>query len=97
MKILVLQKLKKMPNIVVLHRGVDENENNKSKQIPHNQIARIKGTYNNVLISVAGGETSRDVIRTFFNDADIAVIWKSFYENPQATAELANSFLKLIK
>ena len=83
--------------MVVLHRGVDENERNREKQIPHHQIHRIKGTYGNVLISVAGGETSRDVIRTFFNDSDIAVIWRSFYEAPENTAQLAQDFLKLVK
>lgn len=93
----ILQKLKKLPNVVVLHRGVDENEKNKEKRIPHEQIHRIKGAYNDVLISVAGGETLRDVIRTFFNDSDIAVVWKSFYQSPRDTAKLAQEFLKLIK
>ena len=93
----ILQKLRKLPTIVVLHRGVDENEKNREKQIPHDQIHRIKGTYGNVLISVAGGETPRDVVRTFFNDSDIAVIWRSFYEAPEDTANLARAFLKLVK
>ena len=93
----VLQKLKNLPNIVVLHRGVDENVNNREKTIPLDQIRRIKGAYNNILISVAGGETTRDVTRTFFNDSDIAVVWRSFYENPQNTAKIAEDFLKLIK
>ncbi len=93
----ILQKLKKLPTIVVLHRGVDESERNKEKRIPHEQIHRIKGAYGKVLISVAGGETPRDVIRTFFNDADIAVIWRSFYESPENTANLAREFLKLVK
>jgi len=93
----ILQKLRKLPTVVVLHRGVDENVRNREKQIPHNQIHRIKGTYNNVLVSVAGGETPRDVIRTYFNDADIAVVWRSFYEAPKETANLVNEFLKLVK
>lgn len=93
----ILQKLKKLPNVVVLHRGVDENERNREKQIPHSQIHRIKGTYSKVLISVAGGETPRDVVRTFFNDADIAVIWRSFYDDPYNTLKLANEFLKAVK
>lgn len=93
----VLQKLKKRPRIVVLHRGVDENERNREKRIPHEQIHRIKGTYDNILISVAGGEKTRDVTRTFFNDADIAVVWKSIYESPQDTASLAAEFLKLVR
>ena len=93
----ILQKLKKLPTVVVLHRGVDENEKNREKQIRHDQIRQIKGTYGKVLISVAGGETTRDVIRTFFNDSDIAVIWRSFYEAPENTAKLAQDFLKLVK
>ena len=93
----ILQKLKKLPAIVVLHRGVDENEKNKGKKIPLDQIHRIKGTYGKVLISVAGGETPRDVISTFFNDSDIAVIWRSFYEAPENTANLTRDFLKLVK
>lgn len=93
----ILPKLKKLPTIVVLHRGVDENEKNREKQIPHNQIHRIKGTYGNVFISVAGGETTRDVIRTFFNDSDIAVVWRPFYDKPGNTTNLAKEFLKLMK
>lgn len=93
----ILQKLKKLPTIVVLHRGVDENERNREKRIPYEQIHRIKGTYGKVLISVAGGETPRDVVRTFFNDSDIAVIWRSFYESPENTTKLAEGFLKLVK
>lgn len=93
----VLQKLKKLPDIVVLHRGVDEHFLNREKQIPLDQITRIKGAYGKVLISVAGGETTREVISDFFNGADIAVVWRSFYENPKKTENLANDFLKLIK
>jgi bifunctional enzyme Fae/Hps len=93
----VLQKLKKLPDIVVLHRGVDEHALNREKQIPLDQITRIRGAYGKVLISVAGGETTREVISDFFNGADIAIVWRSFYENPENTAALARDFLKLIK
>ena len=92
----VLQKLTKLPDIVVLHRGVDENELNKEKQIPHNQIRRIISTYSNVLISIAGGETLRDVQRTFFNDSNIAVVWRAFYEDPSATSDLIRDYLNKI-
>lgn len=93
----ILQKLERLPTVVVLHRGVDENERNREKKIPHEQIHKIKGTYNKILVSVAGGETPRDVIRSFFNDADIVVVWRSFYESPENTAKIAEEFLKLIK
>jgi len=93
----VLQKLKNIPNIVVLHRGADENVNNREKILPLDQIRRIKGAYNNIIISVAGGETTREVMRTFFNDSNIAVVWRSFYENPQNATRLAEDFLKLTR
>lgn len=93
----ILQKLKSLPTVVVLHRGVDENEQNREKQLPLDQIHRIKGTYGNVMISVAGGEKTSDVIKTFFNDADIAVVWRLFYDSPRNTTDLAHDFLKQIK
>ena len=93
----VLQKLKTLPDIVVLHRGVDEHDRNREKQIPLDQITRIKGAYGKVLISVAGGETTREVVSDFFNGADIAVIWRRFYDKPAETAALAKDFLKLIR
>jgi bifunctional enzyme Fae/Hps len=92
----VLQKLNPLPDIVVLHRGVDENELDKDKLLPLHLIHRIKGTYP-IVISVAGCETLREITSTIFNDADIAVVWRSFYESPEQTAELANNFLKIIK
>ncbi|HOX30231.1 MAG TPA: orotidine 5'-phosphate decarboxylase [Candidatus Paceibacterota bacterium] len=93
----VLQKLKNLPDIVVLHRGADEHILNREKQIPLNQITRIKGAYGKILISIAGGETTREVVSDFFNGADIAVVWRSFYEKPKDTSTLAQDFLKLIK
>lgn len=91
----ILQKLKKLPDIVVLHRGVDE-QLNKEKMIPHHNINRIKGAYN-ILISVAGGENLKDVTRTYFNGAEIAVVWRSFFDEPSKVGELAEQFLTTIK
>lgn len=91
-----LSKIKKPPTVVILHRGVDETEKNKEKQIPLNQIRRIKGTYN-VMISIAGGDSIREVQRAIFNDADIVVVWKSFYQNTGETAQLASQFLNEIR
>ncbi|HPL01856.1 MAG TPA: orotidine 5'-phosphate decarboxylase [bacterium] len=92
----VLKKLKKLPDVVMLHRGVDESEFSKEKQIPFYQIKQIKGNYN-TLVAVAGGDTIREVQRAIFNDADIVVVWKSFYQPSSETAQLAESFLKEIK
>lgn len=92
----ILQKLRILPDIVVLHRGVDEGQDNRERMLPHHLINRIKGTYQ-LFISVAGGETIREVQRTYFNNADIAVVWRPFYEQPEQMAELAQQFLMTVK
>lgn len=92
----VLKKLKKLPTVVMLHRGVDETELSTEKQIPFYQIKQIKGNYD-VLVAVAGGDTIREAQRAIFNDADIVVVWKNFYQSSTETAKLAESFLQEIK
>ncbi|MDO8559203.1 MAG: orotidine 5'-phosphate decarboxylase / HUMPS family protein [bacterium] len=92
----ILRKLKKLPNVVILHRGVDEETFSKDKPIPYQQINKIRANCD-VLIAVAGGDTVREVQRAIFNDANIVVVWKDFYESSLETAELAKEFLKEIK
>jgi len=92
----VLRQLKKPPAAVILHRGVDEEQFNREKQIPYHEIQRIKGNYN-IMVSIAGGDTAREVQRAFFNSADIAVVWKNFYSATNQTINIANEFLKEIK
>jgi bifunctional enzyme Fae/Hps len=92
----VLKKLKNLPDIVVLHRGVDETEFSKEKQIPFYQINQIKDNFD-VLVSVAGGDTIEEVQRAILNGADIVVVWKAFYQSTAETTKLAEEFLKEIK
>lgn len=92
----VLRALRKVPPVVILHRGVDEERDNREKQIPLHEIRRIKGNYN-IMISIAGGDTVREVQRSIFNDADIVVVWKAVYHKTEETVELVNGFLKEIK
>lgn len=92
----ILRKLKKMPTVVVLHRGVDEEAFDKNKPIPYVQINKIRSSFD-VMIAVAGGDTIREVQRAIFNDADIAVVWKNFYSPSSNTGILAEEFLKEIK
>ncbi len=92
----VLRALKKVPQVVIIHRGVDEERFNREKQIPLHEIRRIKGAYD-IMISIAGGDTLREVQRSIFNDADIVVIWKSVFQKTEETVELVNGFLKEIK
>lgn len=92
----VLRKLKKLPTIVVLHRGVDEETFDKNKPIPYLQINKIRSSFD-VMISIAGGDTIREAQRAAFNDADIVVVWKNFYNPSSNTGQLAEEFLKEIK
>lgn len=92
----VLSELKTKPRVVILHRGVDEERDNKSKMLPLQEIRRIKGAHD-MLIAVAGGDTPREVQSAIFNDTDIVVIWKSVYENTDETIDLVNNFFKEIK
>ncbi|MBU0598091.1 orotidine 5'-phosphate decarboxylase [Patescibacteria group bacterium] len=94
--LIVLKKLKKVPDVVMLHRGVDETEFSKERQIPFYQIKQIKGAYD-IMVSIAGGDQIREVQRAVFNDADIVVAWKDFYRLSSDTATLANQFLHEVK
>lgn len=89
----VLGKLRKRPKVVILHRGVDEERVNREKQLPFWAIQRITGTYD-VMIAIAGGDTSREVQRAAFNGAHIVVVWKDFYSSTANTRALAQEFLK---
>jgi bifunctional enzyme Fae/Hps len=92
----VLRLLKKTPDVVLLHRGVDEENFNKNKPIPFVQINKVLSSYN-VIISIAGGDTIREVQRAVFNGANIVVVWKEFYNSNEKTGELAREFLNEIK
>lgn len=92
----ILRQLKKLPAVVVLHRGVDEETYNKNKPIPYIQINKVRASYN-VQIALAGGDTIREVQRAIFNDADIVIVWKDFYTATNETGNLAEEFLRVIK
>lgn len=92
----VLRQLKKLPQVVILHRGVDEEAFNPEKEIPFHEIQRIKSNYD-IMIAIAGGDTFEEARRAIFNDADIVVVWKSFYKSTAETAKLAEEFLKEIR
>jgi bifunctional enzyme Fae/Hps len=91
-----LRQLKKLPQVVILHRGVDEETFNPEKEIPFYEIQRIKSSYD-IMVAVAGGDTFDEARRAIFNDADIVVVWKSFYKSSAETAKLAEEFLKEIR
>ena len=92
----VMRQYRRPPDVVILHRGVDEEKFNKNKPIPYVQIHKIRSSYN-VMISIAGGDSIREVQRAIFNDANIVVVWKEFYNATGTTGNLAEEFLKQIK
>ena len=93
-KILLL--LRKQPDVVILHRGVDEEKFNKNKPIPYVQINKVLSSFD-VMLSIAGGDTIREVQRAIFNGADIVLVWKEFYHSSKQTDSLAKEFLAEIK
>lgn len=92
----VLGALKKKPAVVILHRGVDEERDNREKRLPLHEIRRVKGSGNS-LVAIAGGDTPREVQSAVFNDADIVVVWKAVYQSTGDTLALVQNFLKEIK
>lgn len=92
----IIRQLKKPPQVVILHRGVDEEVFDPESEIPYHEIQRIKSECD-IMIAVAGGDTFQEVQRAIFNDADIVVVWKSFYQSTAETAKLAEEFLKEIR
>ncbi|MFW9930887.1 MAG: orotidine 5'-phosphate decarboxylase / HUMPS family protein [Candidatus Thorarchaeota archaeon] len=67
-----LLPLKHKPNIIVIHKGRDEEANPRSI-IRYKDINKIHSKYD-VLISVAGGLTQDSVRKAYFNGADIAIL-----------------------
>ncbi len=92
----ILRQLKKLPTVVILHRGVDEETFNRDKPIPYIQINKVRSSFD-VLISMAGGDSVREVQRAVFNDANIVIVWKEFYQASGQTGQLAEEFLRQVK
>ena len=97
-----LLKLKKPPDVVVLHRGRDE-ETTRGKVIKYKHINRIRSKYD-VLISAAGGVDLREARSAIFNGADIVVVnivspydpWTGIRSDENVT-EIAKQFLETIR
>ncbi len=67
----VLMHMKKPPDVVVLHRGRDE-ESTRGKVIQYRHVNRIRSKYD-VAISAAGGVTLKEARSAIFNGASIVV------------------------
>jgi len=68
----VMRPLYTPPDVVVIHRGRDE-ESNRAKMIRYRHISRIRSKYD-VMISAAGGVDLREARSAVFNGANIVVV-----------------------
>ncbi len=91
----ILRKLKTPPDMVILHRGVDESRDN-SKQIPYYRIKEIKGNYD-MLVAVAGVDDLAGLEEAFFNDANIVILWKAFFNYNKKGINLVKNILAKIQ
>ncbi len=97
----VLLPLKRKPDVVVVHRGRDE-ETTAGKVIKYKHINKIRGKYD-VFISVAGGVDLKEARSAIFNGAEIVVAnivrpgdpWKGI-NSEEKVEEIAEKFLKTI-
>jgi 3-keto-L-gulonate-6-phosphate decarboxylase len=97
----VLRPLHKAPDVVVIHRGRDE-ENTAGKMIEYRQVNRIRSKFDS-LISAAGGVDLREARSAIFNGANIVVAnivqpgdgWTGIKTTDDITA-IAQKFLETI-
>jgi bifunctional enzyme Fae/Hps len=68
----VLMQLKKPPDVMVLHRGRDE-EGTRGKMIQYRHVTRVLSKFG-VLISAAGGVDIKEARSAIFNGAGIVVV-----------------------
>jgi bifunctional enzyme Fae/Hps len=98
----VIMALKKPPEVVVLHRGRDE-ESTRSKVIQYRHVNRLRSKYN-VLISAAGGMDVKGSRSAIFNGANIVVAnlvqpgdrWTGI-STQENVGEMAKAFLTTIE
>jgi bifunctional enzyme Fae/Hps len=98
----VVRRMKIPPEVVVLHRGRDE-EGTRGKVIQYRHVNRIRSKYN-VLISAAGGVDLKEARSAIFNGASIVVVnlvrpgdpWQGI-STEENVADIAATFLETIE
>ncbi len=68
----VVMRLKRPPDVVILHRGRDE-EGTRGKAIQYRHVNRLRSKFD-VMISAAGGVDLREARSAIFNGASIVVV-----------------------
>jgi bifunctional enzyme Fae/Hps len=98
----VLRHLRAPPDVVVLHRGRDE-ESTRGKVIQYKHVTRIRSKYD-VIIAAAGGVDLREARSAIFNGANLIVAnlvrpedgWQGIPTNSDVAA-IARQFLETIE
>jgi bifunctional enzyme Fae/Hps len=98
----VLMRLKQPPDVVVLHRGRDE-ENTRGKVIQYRHVNRVRSKFG-ALISAAGGVDLKEARSAIFNGANIVVVnlvepgdpWGGIRTDSDVT-QIARQFLETIE
>jgi bifunctional enzyme Fae/Hps len=98
----VLRQLRKPPDVVVLHRGRDE-EGTRGKVIQYRHVNRVRSKFD-VLISAAGGVDLKEARSAIFNGANIVVVnlvhpddpWEGIVIDTDVSA-MAREFLATIE
>jgi bifunctional enzyme Fae/Hps len=98
----VMRPLKQPPDVMVLHRGRDE-ENVRGKVIQYRHVNRIRSKYD-VSISAAGGVDLKEARSAIFNGANIVVVnlvkpgddWQGI-STDSSVGKIAQEFLETIK
>ncbi len=98
----VVMKMHRPPDVVVLHRGRDE-EATRGKQIQYKHVNRLRSKFD-VLISAAGGVDLKEARSAIFNGASIVVVnlvrpgdpWEGIPTDTDV-ASMADKFLATIE
>jgi bifunctional enzyme Fae/Hps len=98
----VVRRMRKPPEVVVLHRGRDE-EGTRGKVIQYRHVNRVRSKYD-VLISAAGGVDLKEARSAIFNGASIVVVnlvrpgdpWEGI-RTEEDVAAMAATFLETIE
>jgi 3-keto-L-gulonate-6-phosphate decarboxylase len=98
----VMMRLKKPPDVMVLHKGRDE-ENTRGKLIQYRHVNRVRSKFD-VLTSAAGGVGIKEARSAIFNGANIVVAnlvhpsdpWKGISTESDVAA-MAREFLTTIE
>lgn len=98
----VLRLLQIKPDVIILHKGRDE-EKTKGKVIQYHQVTRIKSKYD-VCIAAAGGIDLREARSAIFNGVNIIIVnMQDASDNWQGISfeddigEVAEKFLQTIE